>query len=291
MYIASKVILKYAVSGVQYALAEFEVDTASNLPQSTGTTKISIGSKANVVDTGAVYKMGANDTWILQEAGTASYTKAEVDALIQDAEDYADSEILGAINDLDVPAVGGSTKYVYQISQADGLIYADAYTSDSSPTTGSTKLVQSGGVNTYVDNGLANKITISDVFGLGTSIPTNSDLDSYTTTGTYYCQLSATASTLDNVPFDGSTFPYTAFRLIVEYINSANNVCQTLIPLNDNCTYFKRIKMTGATGTWRTWRYFDGTPVSTLNNLQSLGGDMRSSMNEEQEEEIIDDER
>lgn len=231
MYIASKVILKYAVQGTQYVLAEFQVDTASNLPSSTSDTKISIGSKADVIDTGAVYKMGANDTWVLQEAGTAGYSKAEVDQLIQDTKDYADGEILGAINDLDVSAVGGTTKYVYQISQADGLIYASAYTSDSSPTTGSTKLVQSGGVKTYVDTAEAN--AKADWFLLGTQITAATahanNLNNYKTPGHYYIASNTTAGNVDNTPVNY------AGKLNVELIsNSTNYIRQTYYANTDS---------------------------------------------------------
>lgn len=386
MYIASKVILKYAVSGVQYALAEFEVDTASNLPQSTGTTKISIGSKANVVDTGAVYKMGANDTWVLQEAGTAGYTKAEVDALIQDAEDYADSAVTTGINALDASSVGGSGKYIQSIYETDGIIYATPATIQTSVNT-SSNAVSSNAVKTYVDNGLSNKLILSDVFGVGVSLSGQTSLDNLTpgnyyapdgtvaaavsapytrsgfnlwviaTTsatrkvqllfpnpylgeyntysffymrqnvsnnwgdwtvisnglglggvtklqngdnlndctlpGVYLCQTSSVCQNLvsTSIPFDGSTYTYLAFKLVVEYINSENNIRQTIIPLDDTSSYFMRVRMTGATGTWKSWYRFGGTQVSTQNNLQSLGGDMRSSAPDEPEEEIIDDER
>ena len=47
--------------------------------------------------------------------------------------------------------------------------------------------------------------------------------------------------------------------------------------------------MTGANGTWKAWQYYGGTVVQLQNNLQSLGGDMRSSAPDE--EEIIDEER
>lgn len=385
MYIASKVILKYAVSGVQYALAEFEVDTASNLPQSTGTTKISVGSKANVVDTGAVYKMGANDTWVLQEAGTAGYTKAEVDALIAS---------------LDATTVGGSGKYLTTIYETDGIIHASSATIQTSVNT-STNAVSSNAVKTYVDNSattLSNSIAPA-VFGMGQNTyirddVTGIDLDDYYTAGIYIKQYSANVDTFLHTPFKapGDHYGYTVapFKLIVEYVNSPNNIRQTLIPLYDSSGYFVRVRTSGVSGTWKSWIYyygnkafyegygisassgntfdlndlttlgrynygasaapyidslpsdvptnyggqiiveanqintryvqtirvngkpqigkywqryftyegwqawyrFDGTQVTTAQiNLQSLGGDMRSSVNDEQEEEIIDDER
>lgn len=383
MFIATDIIMQYNVGDTLYTLAKFEVDTASNLPTSTNDSKISIGSEAHVIDTNSKYCMGANDTWVLQEAGTASYTKAEVDAIIQS---------------LDATSVGGSGKYISSIYETDGIIYATPSTIQTSVNT-STNAVSSNAVKTYVDNSattLSNSIAPA-VFGMGqnTYIPedtTGINLDSYTTAGIYIKQYAANVDTFVHTPFQeaNSNYGFTsaAFKLIVEYYNSSNNIRQTLIPLYENTGYFVRTRMTGAGGQWKAWVYysgsypfssgqaittsqdypldlddlktpgryswgttavqyisslpsdfpsggsgfikvegifsdnrfrqtiyansktnagkfwqrnfasegwspwyrFDGTQVSTLNNLQSLGGDMRSSLNEEQEE-IIDDER
>ena len=92
-----------------------------------------------------------------------TYTKAQVDAALDtkanasttytktETQSYVQGEIVGAINDLDKTAVGGSTKYISTISQANGLINATPQTPDTVPTTSSTKLITSGGVKTYVD--------------------------------------------------------------------------------------------------------------------------------------------
>lgn len=272
MFIASKVILKYAVQGVPYVLAEFQVDTASNLPQSTSDTKISIGSRADVIDTGAVYKMGANDTWVLQEAGTAGYTKAEIDQLIQDTKDYADGEITGAIMDLDVPAVGGTTKYIYSVSQADGLLVAQAYTSDSSPTTGSTKLVQSGGVKTYVDTAETN--AKADWFNLGTQITAATlhanDLNNYKTPGHYYIASNTTAGNVDNTPVNY------AGKLIVELISNADNYIRQTYYANTDSTglvsirRYKGIDPDTQQEVWSDWITLP-TPASTLSLIYGAG--------------------
>lgn len=83
----------------------------------------------------------AASTYQTQSGMSNYYTKTEVDG-----------EIVGAINDLDVSAVGGSTKYITTISEANGLIDATAASPDTVPTTSSTKLITSGGVKEYVDN-------------------------------------------------------------------------------------------------------------------------------------------
>ena len=71
---------------------------------------------------------------------STTYTKTETDSAINDA-----------VNALDVSSVGGTTRYLYQISETNGKISANSYASDTVPTASSTKLVQSGGVKTYVD--------------------------------------------------------------------------------------------------------------------------------------------
>ena len=153
MFIIRQTYVIQNVNGVIYRLSEFECDSVSDLPTQAQTGwNVMTGSKAHVIDTNSWYAIKSTGAWVLQNSdGTAGYTKEEIDALIQDTKDYADGEILGAINDLDVPAVGGTTRYIYQISEANGLIDAKYYTSDATPTTGSTKLVQSKGVKDYVD--------------------------------------------------------------------------------------------------------------------------------------------
>lgn len=130
--------------------ALIECDTLTDLPSQDAITgyRITIGTKAHVIDTNAVYMMQSGGAWKVQSAGTDVYTKAETDALIQDSKDYAD----GLIAALDVSSVGGATRYIYQISETNGKISASSYASDTTPTAGSTKLIQSGGVKTYVDS-------------------------------------------------------------------------------------------------------------------------------------------
>lgn len=147
--------IRNEVSGgvrTSYQFCVIQVDTASDLPALNQTDWVfEIGSLAYVIDTASKYKIKSDGTWVLQEAGTAGYTKAEIDQLIQDAEDYADSAVTTGINALDVSSVGGTTRYIYQISQTNGKISASSYASDLTPTEGSTKLVQSNGIKTYVD--------------------------------------------------------------------------------------------------------------------------------------------
>ena len=313
----------------------------------------------------------AASTYQTQSGMSNYYTKTEVGG-----------EIVGAINDLDVPAVGGSTKYITTISEANGLIDASAELPDTVPTTDSSKLITSGGVKTYVDNGLSNKLILSDVFGVGVSLSGQTSLDNLTpgnyyasdgtvaaavsapytrsgfnlwviaTTsatrkvqllfpnpylgeyntynffymrqnisnnwgdwtvisnglglggviklqngdnlndctapGVYLCQTSSVCQNLvsTSIPFDGSTtYPYLAFKLKVEYINSENNIRQTIIPLDDTSSYYIRVRMTGATGTWKSWYQFSGTQMAAPAAQQLSGNELRGAVEEERGED------
>ena len=382
MYIVVEQYVRYLQNGVEYTVARLECDTIADLPLPTGSYKPGVGSKAHVVEDNSWWAYKSTDQWVLQEAGTSAYTKAEVDAIIQS---------------LDANTVGGSGKYIQSIYETDGIIYATPATIQTSVNT-SSNAVSSNAVKTYVDNGLATKIGIDDILGQGTRIQnanmddywqpgnyyiataddlanitnkpdpvyssrarvvvlqftgtstsnyrsvqiwipqilgtdnaryymryrtTNSqgvvswtswktfaeatalmgmgtnpyiaedqtgiNLNDYTIAGTYIKQYNTNVSTFLNCPIDGTSYPVASFKLIVEYVNSPNNIRQTLIPLYESTGYFIRMRMTGANGTWKAWQYYGGTVVQLQNNLQSLGGDMRSSAPDE--EEIIDEER
>ena len=271
MYIVTKQIVRYKQGNITYTVAELECDTIGDLPLPTGNEQPGVGSRAHVVSDNSIWAYKSTGQWVMQEAGTAGYTKEEVDQLIQDTKDYADGEILGAINDLDVSSVGGTTRYIYQISQSNGKISANSYLSDSTPTTGSTKLVQSGGVKTYVDNAktaannytdtqVATKASVSQIYGIGTQIESGTDLNNITTAGVYTCPTVTIANTLTNMPVSGS-----AFRLEVKYLNNATRIRQEFYLLSELSTYYVRTYT--STG-WKPWYMFSGTLVETqsLNN-------------------------
>lgn len=211
-------------------IAKYVCDTPSDLPARVQSDYVvGLGSSAYVVSNAGEYMIQTDGTWQLQVAGTVTYTKAEIDTLL---------------------SYKANTSSVYTKTETDSLLGGKADVSNVYTIT-------------QVDNLLLPKITLTDVFGVptGSFIPEEDgiNLNGYTTRGIYVKQYSAHVSTFDNIPFDGSTdFPYTAFKLIVEYINSANNIIQTLIPLTDDCKFYKRVRMTGATGTWRAWKYFTG---------------------------------
>lgn len=171
------------------------------------------------------------------------------------------ADITAAIADLDVSSKGGSGKYISEIKEVDGKIDATATTLSTAPTNGSSTAITSGAVYTA----LAGKASMADVFGLGnnTSIPNNANLNDYTTPGIYVRTSTNLDSGITNAPMDGTTYPTGAFKLIVEYVNGANNIRQTLIPLYADTSFFIRHRMTGANGTWRSWYYYSGTEVTS----------------------------
>ena len=138
----------------------------------------------------------------------------------------------------------------------------------TAPASGETAAISSGAVYTA----LSGKIGISDVFGLGSSstIPNGANLNDYVIPGVYIRSTSPSNSGITNIPMDGDTYAYSAFKLIVEYVNSENNIRQTLIPLYPSTGFFVRHKMAGASGTWRSWYYYGGTEVIPPASLTSI---------------------
>lgn len=79
---------------------------------------------------------------------------------------------------------------------------------------------------------------------VNTSIPANSDLDSYTTPGSFGCGSASTAETLSHCPIA------VAFRMIVMDLAATNRKCQIIIPHSaTNLRLFMRYN----DGTWKDW--------------------------------------
>ena len=232
-------------SDKSYQTCKFECDSAADLPAQDQTTyMIDIGSEAHDIDQNATYMMKSNGTWTLQEAGTAAYTKSETDALLADKADKSTTYTKTQTDSLLAAKADASS--VYTKTQTDNLLAAKA---DAS--------------SVYTKEQTKSRIQ-SDIYGIGNNeiIPDNANLDlsPYTEAGVYVRQTLPTSS-INGLPFDGNLYNYAAFKLKVEYINSVNNIQQTIIPLYSSGGYFTRVRMTGVSGTWRQWQYFSGTPV------------------------------
>lgn len=79
----------YDANGKRYIVIDIECDTDADLPAvnyfDDAECVIGQSSTAHVIDTNAKYQMKSSGVWVLQTAGTAAYTKAEVDAMISNA--------------------------------------------------------------------------------------------------------------------------------------------------------------------------------------------------------------
>ena len=99
----------------------------------------------------------------MDTAPTANSTKACTSGGVKTAIDNEatarDTAIANAIDALDVSNVGGSGKYISEISEKNGKISATVTTMDTAPTQNSTKACTSGGIKTYVDNQITTAIT------------------------------------------------------------------------------------------------------------------------------------
>lgn len=204
---------------------------------------------------------------------STTYTKEET-------QDYVYGEIIGAITNLDVPAVGGSTKYITTVSQADGLISATAQSPDTVPVTDSTKLITSGGVKTYADS-VANQAKLDAqeyYFETGTAIPSGSDFNDYTSLGIYTVGSNSTAASISNIPAT-----YGGRLEVIATIDNSQFVKQIYTcNESDGLVYTRRQLSTG----WSSWTlltaevvaYGIGTALSAttdsrydLNSLQAVG--------------------
>ena len=194
-------------------IAEYVCDTQNDLPsRSQPNYYVGIGSTAVIVDDSSKWRVKSDGTWVMYEQGTATYTKSEIDAL------------------LSLKANKATTLAGYGIT--------NAYTKTQ--------------VDTEIQNAVSGKITISDVFGIGTTIQENSDLNDYTTVGVYTCSSVTIANTLANSPISGI-----AFRMEVSYLNNQNRYRQCIYPLSNN-TYYARIYTSNG---WQSWYRFEGVQV------------------------------
>ena len=102
---------------------------------------------------------------------------------------------------------------------------------------------------------LQNGGILNIVYGMGEEIPNNSDLDDYTTPGTFYVLNSTNAATIANKPAGGS-----GFRLIVSLTSAANRQRQEFYkPTTPDTIYIRNV---GTDGNWSDWYQFNGTAVT-----------------------------
>lgn len=234
----------------------------------------------------------AASTYQTQAGMSSYYTKTETDTEIA-------GEIAGAILGLDATSVGGSTKVITTISQANGIIDATAADTDTTPTANSDRLVRSQGIKTYVDTAVADKIGIADVFGQGIRIQGTSDvhadLDNYWTAGNYYILTASDARNVDNKPYDPN-FDIATVRsrvLVFQFSGTTdtNARCfQIYVPARttdstgSNVMYMRYRYITNDVGAWTPWYAIAGTALSPAPTLNMVSGEMRTAVEPDEDE-------
>lgn len=220
-----------ADGSTRYEVAHIQCDTAADLPGVNDFAGITLiqGSEAHDIDQNADYMMQSNGTWILQQAGTAAYTKAEVDNLLLQKEDLL--------------------------------------TFDAAPTSGSTNPVYSGGVFTALADKVSLLDMLGTGVNLsGTALNhldflgTPDGQGGYTpgratTPGVYNIGLTTMQNYSDNAPRTDA-----AAKLIVMYLNSVNNVLLIFLPLVGSIPiYIRQIRY--ASENYGSWYLLQGTQV------------------------------
>lgn len=132
-----------------YTKSEVDSELNGKVDKQTGYSLISNANitKLNGIAAGAEVNVQPN--WNETDTTSDSYIRNK--PTIPDLTNYynktqTDAEIQGAITDLDVPSTATTGHYIKSIAQENGLISAVAETVDTTPTTGSSKLITSGGV-------------------------------------------------------------------------------------------------------------------------------------------------
>ena len=98
-------------------------------------------------------------------------------------------------------------------------------------------------------------LNIDQVFALSmqNDIPSNSDLNNYTTNGNYTVNTNAIAETTTHIPVQ------VAGRLVVLYSANGNNYKRQLyLPYND-CRIYTRLKI--ASSDWTSWYRLEATSI------------------------------
>lgn len=73
-------------NGVELWLMHLECDTMQDVPAATvfgSNIRIAIGSTAHVIEDNSDLQINSSGVWIQQRAGSSTYTRAEIDALLQ----------------------------------------------------------------------------------------------------------------------------------------------------------------------------------------------------------------
>lgn len=224
-------------------IGDYECDTQSDLPvRSQSSYYIGIGSRAHVIEDNSEWRMRSNGNWVMQESGTAAYTKAEVDTLL-DAKANKATTLSGY----------GITN-AYTKTQTDNLLSAKADANNVY-------------TKTQTDNLLADKITISDVFGTtsATIIPAvGVNLDTLTTPGVWISGSTTGAQASSGRP-DYANSGSKIFRLEVKALSSTRAFQEMYVYRigTSEGDFAKYQRMSRTDSTWNSWQQVNTTDVAT----------------------------
>lgn len=214
------------VTGARSVEAHIICDSVTDLPNNTAELTFLIGSKADVIQSGAVYKINTSGVWILQPNQSISldlseyYKSAQVDSLIapiQSAVTSHDSEIMAL---------------------------------SSQQSTQHTQIVN-------IQNQLPDFTKIFQIFGgVGATIiesGENLNTSKYVETGCYICENSATAASLQNCPVNYSGF--------VMLVYSSGNKYRIILPTSGGITQMYIETVTGGGSSFNAWYKLVGQNV------------------------------
>lgn len=270
---------------------KFTCDTIADLPLPNHFSSLNVviaqGSEADVIDPKSSYKMKSDGTWVIQDVGNDHYSKAETDALLADRlplknGDYTPLTTQGTWDLFTLPVgVYYRTSNVTSVANVPSdLTSSTAFFCIIQNTVGSNRrqiilypclqpntgefyrCLETGSgygswekftSNVYTKTQVDTIAADIDFCRVGTTIPANADLNSYTTKGIYNCG-ATNAATLSNCPVSAG------FRMEVVEIAFSSRHQQRLYPqLVAADSYYVRTE--GSTG-YGAWYKFTGTVVT-----------------------------
>lgn len=124
----------YDSQGNRYIWAHLECDSAADLPapdyfKADAAAILAMGSTAHTIAENAGYELNSGGVWMLQEPGTAAYTKAEVDDMLQ-ARDALQAEDRAALDGL----IDSGAKNKLINSMTDGQSFGITFTKNADET-------------------------------------------------------------------------------------------------------------------------------------------------------------
>ncbi len=258
------------VTDLTATLDEIKASKANTSHASSDTT-YGAGSASNY---GHVKLSDAVDSESKAASGIAAspYAVKSVKSLVDSITSTANSHINSKSNPHGVTA---SQIGVYTKSEIDSKV-STLNTSISGKASKATTLSGYGITDAYTKAEIDSAIDAIDLLGSGTSIPTGSDLDTYTTVGKYFMGSESGAQSLLNCPTT------TNFCMYVIVRTSGSSKTQIVVCLNGK-TY---VRSCNSSGVWRDWQAY-----ATEANLSSLQETIEASLSKKADSSHTHDDR